>query len=163
MTLIFFHTTLCLSINDHQALKQIPFWASWLQSTPSHPSLRYILILSSLLRLVLPCGLVPLDLLAEILYVSPMCATCPFHLIPLDLANLKYFVKNTNDESSHHAIFSILSRIWGSHGSEYEDGCLLGLLSIHRPDDGGSKDLWNVGKLLPDYTALQPRRQPSSC
>jgi hypothetical protein len=32
----------------------------------------------------------------------------------------------------------------------------------HRPDDGGSKDLWNVGKLLPDYTALQPRKQPSS-
>jgi hypothetical protein len=32
----------------------------------------------------------------------------------------------------------------------------------HRPGDGGSKDLWNVGKLLPDYTALQPRRQPSS-
>jgi hypothetical protein len=30
----------------------------------------------------------------------------------------------------------------------------------HRPDDGGGKDLWNVGKLLPDYTALQPRRQP---
>jgi hypothetical protein len=30
------------------------------------------------------------------------------------------------------------------------------------PDDGGSKDLWNSGKLLPDYTALQPRRQPSS-
>jgi hypothetical protein len=35
-------------------------------------------------------------------------------------------------------------------------------LQPHRPDDGGSKDLWNVGKLLPDYTALQPRRQPSS-
>jgi hypothetical protein len=34
--------------------------------------------------------------------------------------------------------------------------------ATHRPDDGGSKDLWNVGKLLPDYTALQPRRQPSS-
>jgi hypothetical protein len=30
------------------------------------------------------------------------------------------------------------------------------------PDDGGSKDLWNVSKLLPDYTALQPRRQPFS-
>jgi hypothetical protein len=29
-------------------------------------------------------------------------------------------------------------------------------------DDGGSKDLWNVGKLLPDYTKQQPRRQPSS-
>jgi hypothetical protein len=29
-------------------------------------------------------------------------------------------------------------------------------------DDGGSKSLWNIGKFLPDYTALQPRRQPSS-
>jgi hypothetical protein len=28
-----------------------------------------------------------------------------------------------------------------------------------RPDDGGSKDLRNVGKLLPDYMALQLRRQ----
>jgi hypothetical protein len=32
----------------------------------------------------------------------------------------------------------------------------------HRPDDGGSKELWNVGKLLPDYTTQQQRRQPSS-
>jgi hypothetical protein len=32
----------------------------------------------------------------------------------------------------------------------------------HSPGDGGSTDLWNVGKLLPDCTALQPRRQPSS-
>jgi hypothetical protein len=32
----------------------------------------------------------------------------------------------------------------------------------HRPDDGGSNDLWNVGITLPDYTVLQPRRQPSS-
>jgi hypothetical protein len=30
------------------------------------------------------------------------------------------------------------------------------------PDDGGSKHLWNVDKLLPDYIAQQPRRQPSS-
>jgi hypothetical protein len=36
------------------------------------------------------------------------------------------------------------------------------LVKIHRPDDGGSKHLWNVSKLLPDYTAQQPRRQPSS-
>jgi hypothetical protein len=28
-------------------------------------------------------------------------------------------------------------------------------------DDRGSMDLWNVGKFLPDYTVLQPRRQPS--
>jgi hypothetical protein len=32
----------------------------------------------------------------------------------------------------------------------------------NRPDDGGSKHLSNVGKLLPDYTAQQPRRQSSS-
>jgi hypothetical protein len=31
-----------------------------------------------------------------------------------------------------------------------------------RVDDGGRKYLLNVGKLLPDYTAQQPRRQPSS-
>jgi hypothetical protein len=36
--------------------------------------------------------------------------------------------------------------------------CSLG----NRPDDGGSKDLGNVGKLPPDYTVLQPRRQQSS-
>jgi hypothetical protein len=31
-----------------------------------------------------------------------------------------------------------------------------------RHDGGGSKDLLNVGKHLTYYTALQPRRQPSS-
>jgi hypothetical protein len=32
----------------------------------------------------------------------------------------------------------------------------------HRPDDGGSRHLWNVGKFLTDYTtAQQLRRQPS--
>jgi hypothetical protein len=30
------------------------------------------------------------------------------------------------------------------------------------PDDGGSKHLWNVSKLLPDYIVQQPRRQLSS-
>jgi hypothetical protein len=35
-------------------------------------------------------------------------------------------------------------------------------LHHHRPDDGSSKYLWNVGKLLPGYTTLQPKRQASS-
>jgi hypothetical protein len=35
-------------------------------------------------------------------------------------------------------------------------------LAMSRPDEGGSKDLCNFGKLVPDYTVLQPRRQPSS-
>jgi hypothetical protein len=32
----------------------------------------------------------------------------------------------------------------------------------YHPDDWGSKYLWNVGKYLPDNTALQSRRQPTS-
>jgi hypothetical protein len=32
----------------------------------------------------------------------------------------------------------------------------------HRPDDVGSKHLWNVGKCLPDYTAQQLRIQSFS-
>jgi hypothetical protein len=42
---------------------------------------------------------------------------------------------------------------WDFHGGDYEDDL--------RPDDAGSTYLWNVGKLVPVYTALQPRRQPS--
>jgi hypothetical protein len=36
-------------------------------------------------------------------------------------------------------------KISGSHGGEYEDD---------RPDDGGSKHLWNVGKLTRLYGAI---------
>jgi hypothetical protein len=45
----------------------------------------------------------------------------------------------------------------------YEDGCLVGCSAVKTgsPDDGGSTDLCNVGKLIPAYTALQPRIQPS--
>jgi hypothetical protein len=32
----------------------------------------------------------------------------------------------------------------------------------HHPNDGGSTELWNVGKPIPVYTMLQHRRQPSS-
>jgi hypothetical protein len=32
----------------------------------------------------------------------------------------------------------------------------------HRPDDGGSKHPWNVGRRIPDYKAQHPRRQLSS-
>jgi hypothetical protein len=37
--------------------------------------------------------------------------------------------------------------------------CCLHQQGLHHPDDGGSKNLWNVGNLLPDYTAQQPKRQ----
>jgi hypothetical protein len=35
------------------------------------------------------------------------------------------------------------------------------MLLTRRNDNGGTKHLWNVGILLPDYTAQQPRRQQS--
>jgi hypothetical protein len=35
-------------------------------------------------------------------------------------------------------------------------------MARYRSDDGGSTDFRNVGRLVPVYTALQPRRQPSS-
>jgi hypothetical protein len=37
-----------------------------------------------------------------------------------------------------------------------------GAYFLHRPDDGGSKHLWNVGLFLPDCLAQHPRRQSSS-
>jgi hypothetical protein len=37
-----------------------------------------------------------------------------------------------------------------------------GKMSTHGPDDGGSKHFLNVGKILSDYTAQQPKRHPSS-
>jgi hypothetical protein len=38
-----------------------------------------------------------------------------------------------------------------------------GSCCLHHQSDGGSKHVWNVGKLLPDFTAQQPRRQLFSC
>jgi hypothetical protein len=46
------------------------------------------------------------------------------------------------------------------HSSEYEDSCLLCCCDC--PDDRGSKHIWIVRKLMPDYMAQQPRKQPSS-
>jgi hypothetical protein len=40
--------------------------------------------------------------------------------------------------------------------------CFRGTCCLHQPDDGGSKYFRNVGKRLPAYMVLQPRRQSSS-
>ena len=63
-------------------------WASPIQSIYPHPiSWRFILILSTHLRLGLPSGLFPSDFPTKTLYTplsSPIRATCPAHPILLD-------------------------------------------------------------------------------
>jgi len=63
-------------------------WARSIQSLHPHPSsCRSILILHFHLRLGLPSGLFPSGFPNKTLYMSvlsPMCATCPAHLVLLD-------------------------------------------------------------------------------
>jgi hypothetical protein len=79
-------------------------WASSIQSIPPHPtSWRSILILSYHLRLGLPSGLFPSGLTTKTQHtalLSPICATCPAHLVLLDFKT-QIVVVNVQDRWHH--------------------------------------------------------------
>jgi hypothetical protein len=56
-------------------------------------------------------------------------------------------------------VLPVFVKIRSFCGDECEDGCLHHQ-GEHRPDDGGSKHLWNVVK-LPGDTLQKPKRRPS--
>ena len=85
-------------------------WASPIQSIYPHPtSWRSILILSTHLHLGLPSGLFPSGFPTKTVYTflsSPICATCPAHLISI-LSPAQYCVRSTNHLVSRYAVSSI--------------------------------------------------------
>jgi hypothetical protein len=44
----------------------------------------------------------------------------------------------------------------------WQSSGMLRRVGDHRPDDGGSKHLWNISQFLPNYTTQHPKRQSFS-
>jgi hypothetical protein len=83
------------------------------------------------------------------------------------------FIIHKSSFTSHHVRFQVLTAtsnkitvfwditLWSI---VLEDRCFRGSYYLHhRPDDGGSRHIWNVGLLQRGYTTRHPRRLSSSC
>ena len=107
-------------INALTSVRQLSlFWASPIQSIYPHPtSRRSILILSTNLRLGLPSCLLPSGFPTKTLYIplsSPIRATCPTHLIFLEVIKLNRILISKGDEvynTTNTKLCSYLCECW---------------------------------------------------
>jgi hypothetical protein len=113
---------------------------------------------------------------AEVLYFETRWIHCKLLCMPLPtlLLTVSYLCALGNISQKQPKLNEIGRCLWMKMADFWDVaprslvevyGRFRGICCLHHQgdDDGGSKDLWNVGKLLPDYTVLQPRRQQSSC
>jgi hypothetical protein len=93
-------------------------WARPIHSTPHHIiSSRSILISFTHLFVGLPSGLFHSGFPTNNLYMfvfTPICATCPAHIILRDLINVIILAKGKNHDAPRYAVFSALASPYSS-------------------------------------------------